>query len=129
MLGRYYSIFGPFAATCRAAKSIGASMEKPYAFSKAATLEHIKPATVINASNTKMLAILQSVVDAVITGDYKATSHDVRYLDICATSKDKQRCTVRGAKHADMRDTIGNVIYRIASGEDYRIAYKEAKQK
>lgn len=124
-----------FYLTKRAAQEIGAKMEKPYAFSKFTTIGDIKPADVIGASNTKLLATLQRVIDAVIYepgqkgNKYKATSHDVRYLDRCAVQKAKARLTIKGAKHQDMRDTIGNVIYRIATGGDYEIEYKEAKQK
>jgi len=121
----------------RAANEVGAEMKNAYAYQANTTTGHIKSADVVGASNTKLLATLQRVIDAVLyvenpetkKNKYKATSHDVRYLDRCAASKDRARCTLKGSKYTDMMDVIGNVIFRIATESDYRITYKEQKSK
>ena len=119
----------------RNANELGAVMESPYGFARTTTRGHLSADDF--KSNTKTLKALQRVIDAVLyvpdesgkANTYKALSHDVRYLDICAASKSKTRLEVKAAKIADMTDTIGNVIFRIASGTAYTVAYKAAKSK
>lgn len=119
----------------KAAKEIGSDIGSNYAFSAGIVTGNFTEEDF--ASNTKMLASLQRVIDALIYSDpenggknqYRAITHDVAYLYRCALQKGRERLSMKAARHRDMTAYVSDVVYRIATKADYRVTYKEVKQK
>lgn len=78
-------------------------------------------------SNTKLLATFQTVVNAMIGEEYKATSHDVRFLCDVYARKDRHSLTVLAPKHGIFRSYIAAILHSIVTGEDYSISFKKTK--
>lgn len=83
-------------------------------------------------SNTQMLKMLQQVLDKVIYEDnngknlYRAKSQDVAWLLFTYGRKDsKGRLTLKLADHKQFRKVLADVLHRIVTGTDYKVAYKK----
>lgn len=80
-------------------------------------------------SNTKLLATLQSVIDAMIGEEYKATSHDVNYLVDLYASKGKGKLKVNCANHRYFRSYIAAICHGIVTNTDYEVSFKKVEAK
>lgn len=80
-------------------------------------------------SNTKLLGTLQSIINAMIGEDYKATSHDVNYLCDLYARKGKTALSVNCANHSYFRGYIAAICHGLVTGEDYDISFKKANAK
>lgn len=81
------------------------------------------------ASNTKVLAILQTIIAAMLgeeTGK-KANSHDVNFLLSIYSKKGRKALTVTCANHKFMRGYVMEICHRIVTGKTYDVEYKKAK--
>lgn len=83
-------------------------------------------------SNTQMLKMLQQVLDKIIYEDnngknkYQAKSQDVAWLLFTYGRKDsKGRLTLKLADHKQFRKVLADVLHRIVTGTDYKVAYKQ----
>ena len=83
-------------------------------------------------SNTQMLNMLQQVLDKIIYEDnngknkYQAKSQDVAWLLFTYGRKDsKGRLTLKLADHKQFRKVLADVLHRIVTGTDYKVAYKQ----
>lgn len=83
-------------------------------------------------SNTQMLKMLQQVLDKIIYEDnegkntYRAKSQDVAWLLFTYGRKDsKGRLTLKLADHKQFRKILADVLHRIVTGTDYKVAYKQ----
>lgn len=87
-------------------------------------------------SNTQMLKMLQKILDGIIyeengkgANQYKAKSQDVAWLLFTYGRKDsKGRLTLKLADHKNFRKILADVLHRIVTDTDYRVAYKEMKK-
>lgn len=75
-------------------------------------------------SNTKKLAALQGVIDAMLGEGYKVTSHDVAYLNNIYCKKGKTALTVVCANHRYMRQYIMEIAHRVVCEKEYKVEYK-----
>jgi hypothetical protein len=93
-------------------------------------------------SKTQMLKLLQKVCDNVVYEEkldengnslgntYKVTSHDVAWLLFTYARKDtKGRITLKVADHKNFRKIIADVLHRVVTNTNYKIAYKEMIKK
>lgn len=78
---------------------------------------------------TKILKALQGIVTAMVGPDYKALTHDVRYLDRVYTRKDRAALKVNCANHRHMREYCAEICHRIVTGKVYEVGYKAIKAK
>lgn len=78
-------------------------------------------------SNTRMLKTLQTVVSAMLGGEYKATSHDVAYLKRVYSKMGKKALSVSCANHNNFRKMMANVCHHLVTGRSYEVEYKQAK--
>jgi hypothetical protein len=83
-------------------------------------------------SNTQMLKMLQQVLDKIIYEDnegknkYRAKSQDVAWLLFTYGRKDsKGRLTLKLADHKQFRKVLADVLHRIVTNADYKVAYKQ----
>lgn len=76
-------------------------------------------------SNTQILKTLQSIVDAMVGDSYKATSHDVNYLNSVYSKKGKKALAVACANHRYLCDYLARICHRIVTGASYEVEYKE----
>lgn len=80
-------------------------------------------------SNTNMLKTLQRVVTAMIGEEYKALSHDVKYLLSVFTKKNNRKVlTVTCANHKNFTMYIAEVCHRIVTDAKYGVEYKTVKK-
>lgn len=83
-------------------------------------------------SNTQMLKLLQKVLDKIIYEDngkgknkYQAKSQDVAWLLFTYGRKDsKGRLTLKLADHKQFRKILADVLHRIVTDTNYKVAYK-----
>lgn len=80
-------------------------------------------------SNTKMLGTLQTIINAMIGEEYKAKSHDVKYLDRLYVTKGKKALSVNCANHRYFRGYIAAICHAIVTGEDYELSFKKVNAK
>ncbi|MBQ9073287.1 MAG: hypothetical protein IJY30_02325 [Muribaculaceae bacterium] len=80
-------------------------------------------------SNTKLLASLQTIINAMIGEEYKATSHDVNYLVDLYATKGKGKLKVNCANHRFFRKYIAAICHGIVTGEDYEVCFKKVNAK
>ena len=85
-------------------------------------------------SNTQALKALQGVIDAIIFDDdgngknkYKATSHDIAYLDHLIAKRGKALLTVSVVNSKTTRELVTHIIYRILTNGKYDVDYKKKK--
>ncbi len=84
-------------------------------------------------SNTQALKDLQSVIDSIIYEDnngknkYKATSHDIAYIDHLIAKRGKSLLTVSVVNSKLTRELITGVLYRLLTNGKYDIDYKKKK--
>ena len=83
-------------------------------------------------SNTQMLKMLQQVLDKIIYEDndgknkYQAKSQDVAWLLFTYGRKDsKGRLTLKLADHKQFRKVLADVLHRIVTNTNYKVAYKQ----
>ncbi len=85
-------------------------------------------------SNTQMLKMMQSVLDKVIYEEnaethknkYRAKSQDVAWLLFTYGRKDsKGRLTLKLADHKNFRKILADVLHRVVTNTDYKVAYKQ----
>lgn len=79
-------------------------------------------------SNTQLLKTLQTIVTAMLGGEYKATSHDVVFLKSIYAKKGREALAVSCANHTNFRRYIAEVCHRIVLGGEYTVEYKKAKK-
>jgi len=80
-------------------------------------------------SKTNTLKTLQTVINAMIGEDYKATSHDVNYIMTVYARKNRAALSVTCANNKRLVGYIAEVCHRIVTGKSYQVVYKEKKQK
>ena len=78
-------------------------------------------------SNTNMLKTLQAIVNAMIGDEYKATSHDVKFLYYTYARRGRKALTVACANHKNMREIAMQICNRIVEGKTYSVDYKKIK--
>ena len=78
-------------------------------------------------SNTQILKNLQTIVDAMLGEEYKATSHDVNYLNSVYSKKGKKALAVSCANHRYLCDYLARICHRIVTGASYEVEYKVKK--
>lgn len=78
-------------------------------------------------SKTKILATVQSVVNAMIGENFKAKSHDVNFLFSVYSKKSRKALTVSCANHKYMRQYMMEICHRVATDGSYAIDYKKVK--
>ena len=106
------------------------TVAKTYYLSKVA--EKIKQGET-PTSNTKALKELQYLIDMIIYEDdngknkYKATSHDVAYIDKLIAKRGKSALTVSVVNSRIIRELVTAVLYRIVTNKGYDIDYKKKK--
>ena len=83
-------------------------------------------------SNTQMLKIMQKVLDKIIYEDnngknkYQAKSQDVAWLLFTYGRKDSRgRLTLKLADHKQFRKVLADVLHRIVTNTNYKVAYKQ----
>lgn len=86
-------------------------------------------------SNTKALVALQSLIDSIIYKDngngknvYKATSHDIVYIDKLFCKKGKNALSLSVSNSALMRELVTRVLYRIVVDGKYSVDHKVIKK-
>ena len=79
-------------------------------------------------SNTQLLKTLQTIVTAMLGGEYKATSHDVVFLKSVYAKKGRAALAVSCANHSNFRKYIAEVCHRIVTDKAYTVEYKQAKK-
>lgn len=80
-------------------------------------------------SNTNLLNTMQSIVTAMIGEGYKATSHDVRFMDRSYARKGKKALSVACANHKTFFGIMAEVCHRIITpGAQYTVDYKKVKE-
>jgi len=79
-------------------------------------------------SNTNLLRTLQTVVSAMIGGDYKASSHDVAFLKNVYAKKGRKALSVACATHRYLREYLAAVCNRIVTNGSYGVEYKAKKE-
>ena len=80
-------------------------------------------------SNTQMLKTLQTIVTAMLGGEYKATSHDVEFIKKIYAKKGRAALAVSCANHTNFRRYIAEVCHRIVTNGSYSVEYKKEKGK
>lgn len=79
-------------------------------------------------SNTQLLKTLQGIITSMIGEEYKATSHDVAFLNEVYSKKSRDKLTITTANHKQFRGYIAEICHRIVNGLDYKVAYKKEKK-
>ncbi|MBO7461981.1 MAG: hypothetical protein J6T96_05250 [Bacteroidales bacterium] len=87
-------------------------------------------------SNTQALKNLQAVIDSIIYEDdgngknkYKATSHDIAYIDHLIAKKGKSALTVSVVNSRMTRELVTAVLHRIITDKKYVVDYKKKTTK
>lgn len=75
-------------------------------------------------SKTNLLRTLQTVIDAMLGEEYKATSHDVNFLLSVYSKKDRKALTVSCANHRYFRNYLAEVCHRIVTKKSYEVSYR-----
>lgn len=87
-------------------------------------------------SNSQMLKWLQDVCDCIVYEEkdgkkentYRVTSHDVNWLERVYGQKDKKNAlTLKVVKHKDFRLILSDVMHRVVTKTNYKIAYQVKK--
>ena len=78
-------------------------------------------------SNTQMVKTLQLIVTAMLGDGYKATTHDVKYIEWLYGKKGKNALTVNCANHKFLTQYICEVCHHIVTGAEYSPEYKQVK--
>lgn len=80
-------------------------------------------------SNTAMLNALQSIITAMIGDEYKALTHDVKFLLYTYCRKDRAALKVNCANHKYLTSYVMSIANRIVTGGVYEEGYKAVKSK
>lgn len=80
-------------------------------------------------SNTNLLKSMQTVITAMLGDGYKATSHDVRFMDRAYTKKGRRALTLVCSNHKNFCGIMAEVCHRIVTGKSYDAEYKTIKDK
>lgn len=72
-------------------------------------------------SNTNLLKTLTAIVQAMLGEEYKATSHDVRFLKETFAKKSNQNLRIKCSNAKGLCDTILQICHSIVTGEDYGV--------
>ena len=78
-------------------------------------------------SNNNIVKTLQKVISAMIGEEYKATSHDMKYIDKVYTRKSKEALKVTCGNHRQLRSILAQVCHKLVTGKSYSIDYKKIK--
>lgn len=118
-----------FYMTARVAKDLNAKLNMDaYQMNK---ISHERELGVDPCSNSQLLKTLQTIVTEMLGEEYKATSHDVKYI-IYVYAKDNRKTKngVSVANHKTFRGFLQKVCWRILTGSDhYDVESKEIKMK
>ena len=76
-------------------------------------------------SNTNIVKTLQKVVNAMIGEDYKATSHDQKFIDMVYTKKGREALTVTCGNHKQLRSILAQVCHKLVTKKSYSVDYKK----
>ena len=79
-------------------------------------------------SKTNLLKTMQTVVTAMLGGDYKVTSHDVNFIMSVYSRKNRAALTVTCANHKYFRNYIAEICHRIVTDKRYEVDYKSKKE-
>ena len=80
-------------------------------------------------SNTNILKTLQKVVTAMVGEEFKAVSHDVKFLQSVYTKKNNRKAlTVTCSNHKYLTQYLAEVCHRIVMGKKYEVEYKTIKK-
>lgn len=80
-------------------------------------------------SNTQILKTLQTVVNAMIGEEFKATSHDVNFMTDLYMGKGRTALSAVCANHNHFRRYIMGICHSIVTGEDYELVFKTMGEK
>lgn len=117
-----------FLLTAQKAEDLGIdprSVNDSYAMSKIAR-ELDMGAT--PTSNTNLLNTIQMIVSAMIGEEYKATSHDVKFLKSIYSKKSRKALTVTCANHKYLTGYMAEICNHIVTKTPYKIEFKTIKQ-
>lgn len=78
-------------------------------------------------SNTNLLKTMQTVITAILGGEFKATSHDVVFLKSVYAKKGKTALSVQCADHRRFVGYIADVCHHIVTGAPYEVESREIK--
>ncbi len=79
------------------------------------------------ASNTNCLATLNKIVTAMLGGEYKALTHDIKYLLLVYSKKGRKALSVNCSNHKYLRSYIMQILHRIVTKGFYNVEYKSLK--
>lgn len=79
-------------------------------------------------SNTNLLNTVQMIVTAMIGEEYKATSHDVKFLNSIYSRKSRKALTVTCANHKFLTGYMAEICNHIVTKEPYKIEFRTIKQ-
>ena len=80
------------------------------------------------ASKTNLLKTLNLIVKAMIGDEYKALSHDVAFLSMVYSRKNRKALTVSMANHSQLTKYLAEVCHRVVTGKQYNADYKRRKE-
>lgn len=78
-------------------------------------------------SNNKMIQAVQLVVTAMIGEGYKATSHDVKFIEWRYGKKSRNRLSVACSTTGELMETMTHVCNKLLTDGTYEAEYKKAK--
>lgn len=79
-------------------------------------------------SNTKLLKMLQTSIEAMIGSDYKASTHDVQFLKDAFTKKGRKALTIETASHTMFIRIVMEICHKILAEKGYCAASREVKK-
>ena len=78
-------------------------------------------------SNTNIVKTLQKVVNAMIGEEFKATSHDQKFIDMVYTRKSREALKVTCGNHRQLRGILAQVCHKLVLGKSYSVDYKKVQ--
>lgn len=78
-------------------------------------------------SKTNLLKTLQTVITAMLGGEYKVTSHDVNYLLSIYAKKNRKALAVTCTNHKYFRNFLAEICHRVVTEKTYEVFYKPKK--
>lgn len=78
-------------------------------------------------SNTNIVKTLQKVIVAMVGEEFKATSHDQKYIDMVYTRKSREALRVTCGNHRQLRGILAQVCHKLVLGKSYSVDYKKIK--
>lgn len=113
--------------TCKTAENIGAPAVSitDYAISESGKTYKFDVKSI--TSNAGMLRVLTIIVHAMIGGEYKPLSHDVKYLEKAYSRKARKALTISCSSHKQLCEIMAEILNRIVTDGKYDVDYRKAK--